>query len=81
MVLQWNELDRILLLDIEGSDCVYNCCQLSSEVNPTVKPISPWTDAWQLYEDAYLVCADLWIGERGEVEKVRQKTWWPVRRL
>ena len=57
---KWNELDRILRL--EGSDCLYDCCQLSSEVNPKVKPISPWTDAWQLYEDVCLVCAGLWIG-------------------
>ena len=58
--LQWNELDRILRL--EGSDCLYDCCQLSSELDPKTKPLSPWTDAWQLYEDVCLVCAGLWIG-------------------
>lgn len=58
--LQWNELDRMLRL--EGSDCLYDCCQLSSEVDPKAKPLSPWTDAWQLYEDVCLVCAGLWIG-------------------
>ncbi|KAF8556664.1 hypothetical protein OG21DRAFT_1495348 [Imleria badia] len=56
----WNELDRIL--GLEGSDCLYDCCQLSSEVDPKGKPLSPWTDAWQLYEDVCLVCAGLWIG-------------------
>lgn len=58
--LQWNELDRILRL--EGSDSLYDCCRLSSEANPKAKPISTWTDAWQMYEDVCLVCAGLWIG-------------------
>ena len=53
-------MDRIL--GLEGSDCLYDCCQLSSEVDPKAKPLSPWTDAWQLYEDVCLVCAGLWIG-------------------
>ena len=60
IVRQWNELDCILRL--EGSDCLYECCQLSSELDPKAKQLSPWTDAWQLYEDVCLVCADFWIG-------------------
>ena len=57
---QWNELERILRL--EGSDCLYDCCHLSSELDSKAKPLSPWTEAWQLYEDVCLVCAGLWIG-------------------
>ncbi|KAG6373655.1 hypothetical protein JVT61DRAFT_6320 [Boletus reticuloceps] len=61
----WNELDRILRL--EGSDCLYECCQLSSELDPKANRLSPWTDAWLLYEDVCLVCAGLWIGSwRGD---------------
>ncbi|KAG9312677.1 hypothetical protein JVU11DRAFT_7094 [Chiua virens] len=56
----WNELDRILLL--EGGDSLYDCCRPSSETNSKAKPLSAWTDAWQLYEDVCLVCAGLWIG-------------------
>ncbi|KAF9233259.1 hypothetical protein BU15DRAFT_90420 [Melanogaster broomeanus] len=56
----WNELERILRL--EGNDCKYDCCQPSPEVDPKAKPMSNWTDAWQLYEDVCVVCAGLWIG-------------------
>ena len=60
IVFQWNGLDR--LLQLEGNDCLYDCCQLSSELDPKAKALSAWTDAWQLYEDVCLVCAGLWIG-------------------
>jgi hypothetical protein len=53
-------LERILRL--EGNDCLYDCCHLSSELDSRAKPLSPWTEAWQLYEDVCLVCAGLWIG-------------------
>ncbi|KAF9220600.1 hypothetical protein BS17DRAFT_786803 [Gyrodon lividus] len=56
----WNELDRILQL--EGNDCIHDCCQLSSELDNKAKPLSTWTDAWQVYEDVCIVCAGLWIG-------------------
>ncbi|KAF8656131.1 hypothetical protein AX16_002733 [Volvariella volvacea WC 439] len=59
----WNELDRILHLDVENGD---GCCGAAGH-NPELPPkpsksISAWTDAWRVYEDVCLVCAGLWLG-------------------
>lgn len=74
----WNELERILQLDVGGTDCLTTCCRppvdspmlkhpsSSSAVAGTSTSKSPalssWADAWHVYEDVCLVCASLWIG-------------------
>ncbi|KAJ3993055.1 hypothetical protein F5050DRAFT_1810868 [Lentinula boryana] len=61
----WNELDRILQLDL--STCHpsnYSCCTpgFSDISDQKSKSITTWTDVWRVYEDVCLVCAGLWIG-------------------
>ncbi|KIJ67315.1 hypothetical protein HYDPIDRAFT_148817 [Hydnomerulius pinastri MD-312] len=56
----WNELERILQLD--ENDCTHECCRPSPELDGKAKPLSTWTDAWQIYEDVCIVCAGLWMG-------------------
>ncbi|KAJ3787099.1 hypothetical protein GGU10DRAFT_386124 [Lentinula aff. detonsa] len=61
----WNELDRILQLDL--SPCQpsnYSCCTpgFSDISDQKSKSITTWTDVWRVYEDVCLVCAGLWVG-------------------
>lgn len=74
----WNELERILQLDVGGTDCPTTCCRppvdspmlkrptsgsVVAGTGTTKSPgLSSWADAWRVYEDVCLVCASLWIG-------------------
>ncbi|KAM6499442.1 DUF2347 domain containing protein [Amanita muscaria] len=58
----WNELERILGLDV---DCAahHGCCgPPASQDGKSTRLISGWSDAWRIYEDVCIVCAGLWLG-------------------
>ncbi|EGO22871.1 hypothetical protein SERLADRAFT_356865 [Serpula lacrymans var. lacrymans S7.9] len=48
---------------LDGADqCDRECCCASGGANGKSKVVSPWTDAWRIYEDVCIVCAGLWVG-------------------
>ncbi|KAJ8515463.1 hypothetical protein ONZ45_g7114 [Pleurotus djamor] len=61
----WNEVDRLLQLDLENGDA-HTCCvppggpQGNNDVKS--KLVTTWTDAWRVYEDVCIICAGLWMG-------------------
>ncbi|KAH7886752.1 hypothetical protein F5I97DRAFT_1869973 [Phlebopus sp. FC_14] len=60
----WNEIERILQLD-GNNGCTHEneCCRPPPELDAKApKPLSPWADAWRVYEDVCIVCAGLWMG-------------------
>ena len=60
---QWNEIDRILLLDSDQG--LYTSCYCATpgvDSNTKSRSITAWTDAWQVYEDVCIICAGLWMG-------------------
>ena len=58
---QWNEIDRILLLD-SGSYASCCCATSCGDSNAKYRSMTAWTDAWQVYEDVCIICAGLWMG-------------------
>ncbi|KAF8175503.1 hypothetical protein K438DRAFT_1847819 [Mycena galopus ATCC 62051] len=62
----WNELNRILQLDVSSAHD-HSCCtpgSLSSQDSKSTKStsVTAWTDVWRVYEDVCVICAGLWIG-------------------
>lgn len=63
LLRQWNEIDRILLLDSDRGSHTSCCCTTpSTDSNGKSKSVTAWTDAWQVYEDVCIICAGLWMG-------------------
>ncbi|KAF8736964.1 hypothetical protein AX14_013694 [Amanita brunnescens Koide BX004] len=58
----WNELTRILGLDVDGTAHHQCCGPPPSPDGRTTKFLSTWPDAWRVYEDVCIICAGLWLG-------------------
>lgn len=58
----WNELERILGLDVDNAAHHHCCGPPGSPDGKTAKLLSTWPDAWRVYEDVCIICAGLWLG-------------------